>query len=192
MKNAKAFTLIELLVVVLIIGILAAVALPQYQKAVEKSRGANALALLKSVGTAAQACYLATGSFCETFDQLDIDLPADYTGTTKWYNFQISDTRSNNDWSLQLEKQINGGGWESIHIGRLTGKYKGAGFSYRFTKSGSGELISKPGLSCSELKSHTDNPFSLSPGSYCQQLFHGTLQPETDCSNCGYRVYNLN
>ena len=47
--NKNAFTLIELLVVVLIIGILSAVALPQYQKAVEKSRLAEGILLINTL-----------------------------------------------------------------------------------------------------------------------------------------------
>ena len=63
----KGFTLIELLVVVLIIGILASVALPQYQKAVLKSRAAEAWTNLKTLNTAAAAYCLENPSANESF-----------------------------------------------------------------------------------------------------------------------------
>ena len=61
-SNKRAFTLIELLVVVLIIGILAAVAVPQYQKAVEKSRIAEARIMLNAIYKGYQLCILQNGT----------------------------------------------------------------------------------------------------------------------------------
>ncbi len=70
------FTLIELLVVVLIIGILAAEAVPQYQKAVLKARMMQAVVTGKAYLEAQNVYYLANGSFAMDFDSLDISLQA--------------------------------------------------------------------------------------------------------------------
>jgi len=73
--NNKAFTLIELLVVVLIIGILAAVAVPQYRRAVDKARLMKLVAMTKSVVDAEEAYYLANGTYTKDWDSLAVTLP---------------------------------------------------------------------------------------------------------------------
>lgn len=77
----QAFTLIELLVVVLIIGILTAVAVAQYKKAVEKAEDAKMLSTLRPIVQSAQRYYLANGTYTSSFNGLDISLPLNTKGT---------------------------------------------------------------------------------------------------------------
>ncbi|MBR2082830.1 MAG: prepilin-type N-terminal cleavage/methylation domain-containing protein [Elusimicrobiaceae bacterium] len=88
-QQKHAFTLIELLVVVLIIGILAAIALPQYKIAVTKSKYATLKNLVKSIALAQENYYLANGKYSTDFESLDLSLPADKesSSTTKKYDY---------------------------------------------------------------------------------------------------------
>ena len=80
-KTNKGFTLIELLVVVLIIGILAAMAMPQYFKAVERSRMTEADTLLGSIAQAQRRKFLQTNRFATKYTGLDV-APKGASGAT--------------------------------------------------------------------------------------------------------------
>ena len=72
--NKSGFTLVELLMVVVIIGLLTAVALPGYRKAVERSRVSDALTTMDAVAKSEHAWYLANNSYTKDFANLDIAL----------------------------------------------------------------------------------------------------------------------
>ena len=186
--KTKAFTLIELLVVVLIIGILAAIALPQYEKAVEKSKAAQAFAILNSAYQAAQSYYMANGDFPQTFEDMGFEIP--WTGKAKWSTQdQIKDTKSNDEWSLQL--YYTAGKDVMLLMGRISGKYDGAGLILPVA-NGNHELPTYgKKFYCGERKSKGDHIFStdLPEGAYCEKVMGGTLN--TGSIAVSYRPYNL-
>ena len=94
-SHNKGFTLIELLVVVLIIGILSAVALPQYEKTVEKSRATEAIQNMSLLKKQIDLYILSNGYpstgrvFYPDFADVTLPLPAD-TMTSKNFHYYYS------------------------------------------------------------------------------------------------------
>ncbi len=97
MTNKGGFTLIELLVVVLIIGILAGVALPQYKTAVEKSRASEAFVIGRHLAEAEELFYLANGAYTDDWDSLSADKPSSSNYTFALdktvYNIKVNQNR---------------------------------------------------------------------------------------------------
>ena len=138
MKDKSGFTLIEMLVVVLIIGILAGIALPQYTLAVEKARSAEALMNLATIKREIQFYITAKGlpdKVISYDDFSSVELSggegwSDNVYSTKFFNYgvaigtdggeiEIARTRSNGNYEIyctQDEQSFNndtqtGDGW---------------------------------------------------------------------------------
>jgi type IV pilus assembly protein PilA len=90
-KVQKGFTLIELMIVVAIIGILAAVAIPQYQDYTIKAKVANAMTAVDSMKTAVALCAQEAGGVLTGCDAGSNGVPASLTATKEVASATVTD-----------------------------------------------------------------------------------------------------
>lgn len=175
-STRRGFTLIELLVVVLIIGILAAVAVPQYQKAIWKTRAVELRTNVQALAQAQKLYYLTNDQYPTKFADLDISFdsfPNSPKTSASGVAVSSTDAVRSNQWS---EIVINGTTLFHFSAGIFVqGPYRAAGFSYAH------KGLSKPGFYCQE---QVNTP----KGDFCQKLMGLTSTPETKYY---YRYYAM-
>ena len=101
MEKEKGLTLIELLIVIIIVGILAAIAIPTYRGYMQRARRADAKTALEQVRAAQEMWRAEKGSFSLVQAELQTTMKAPATTIGNYYTWQFSGVLNANTWTAQ-------------------------------------------------------------------------------------------
>lgn len=166
------FTLIELLVVVLIIGILAAIALPQYQRAVAKSKAAQLQTMISPIVSAVERYYLVNNEYPTSWDVLDIDIEWP-TASSSVCSVSVPNSRAvkrGNGSEIILNMDSPTGNFIAILAVIAEGPYKCTGYVHFFKAIG----FPTNTLLCEEAQSPERRGSKNQRGDFCEKVMGAT------------------
>ena len=183
--NLAAFTLIELVIAVLIIGILAAVAIPMYKHAMIKSRFSTVMPVAKTIADAQESYYLRNGQYASEQAALDVT-PPNVENTTVELSGTEEDADENYAYVVASRSDVPGAKYiqyqknspqfaENIHCEALTGEEE----PNWLCKALGGEYVGEHGDYTAYLLSGNTT------GSYFSKQCTGEPETEQACSGCG-------
>src|SRR5437773_4594781 len=114
-RGRKGFTLVELAVVIIIIGILAAFAVPRFLDSVERSKAGEAFNYLAAVRSAQERYQIRQGTYSDDVTKLDIQMP-DPKYFTVGTPAAGSTSSLEDSWSLTLTRSGNAGGYGAYTV----------------------------------------------------------------------------
>ena len=197
--QVRGFTLIELLITVLIIAVLAAIALPQYQKAVVRSRSAQIKQLLRVVADAERAYYMEHGKYAANFNELDIDIALTPVKTgigkqTGACNTGVQGTdsaRTSDDFYIALNSLNNAMPGLDVVGYWSKGRYKCSGFGIvlgSYLNDEKNYIDIRRNLHCREAKA--TSLYKAGEGNFCIGIENGFLA-DSKSQSISWRIYEL-
>ncbi len=181
--NKKGFTLLELLIVVIIIGILAAIALPQYEKTVTKSKSAQMSEAVSSIAKAAQTFYMLHGSWQDSFEELDIDYAYPKNSTSVCLSGLYGESFQKDNLEFVIHKNSSDTNpYNHISVRFANGPYKCTGFAFLLNYQNNPDLENR--LLCYERLGNTRGSKNQK-GDFCTKIM-GYTSSYTTVANSVY------
>lgn len=181
-RKFGGFAFVELLVVVLIIGILAAIAVPGYQKVVKKNRALQLQVLIKSIQEAEEAFLLANGTYSQCLNDLDINVLSSFTSLTETDGCVTGASKGTGDSkvTVSVSRYLDNGwldkGATNWTVTAFLGNYGVSGNGGYGVRFGFSDSQREP-ISCVEYACHM-----VEEGSFCRSILN--VQGEMSQRDC--------